>query len=55
MKLPKNSEYDGIILAVAHDQFRKMGQDVLRGFGKAEHLLYNLKYALGLEESDLRL
>ena len=55
MKVPKNGEYDGIILAVAHDQFKEMGQDVLRGFGTAKHLVCDLKHALSLEESDLRL
>ena len=55
VKMPENGKYDGIMLAVAHDQFKKWGGDVLRGFGRPEHLVYDLKYALGLEESDLRL
>lgn len=47
--------YDGIIVAVAHDKFKEMGADVMRGFGKADHVLYDLKNVLSTEESDLRL
>ncbi|RTZ40650.1 Vi polysaccharide biosynthesis UDP-N-acetylglucosamine C-6 dehydrogenase TviB [Candidimonas sp. SYP-B2681] len=47
--------YDGIVLAVAHDQFVAMGCDEIRALGKPEHVLYDLKYVLTAEESDLRL
>lgn len=47
--------YDGIVLAVAHQQFRDMGAEALRAFGKPEHVLYDLKYLFAPEESDLRL
>jgi UDP-N-acetyl-D-galactosamine dehydrogenase len=47
--------YDGIILAVAHRQFRTMGATAIRTLGKAEHLIFDLKYILQREESDLRL
>ncbi len=47
--------YDGIILAVAHEQFVAMGGDEIRALGKPEHVLYDLKYVLTAEESDLRL
>lgn len=52
---PAADAYDGIILAVAHNEFRALGADRLRKFGKAEHVLYDLKYLLSAEESDLRL
>ena len=48
-------KYDGVILAVAHDQFREMGAKRIRALGKPNHILYDLKYILSLEESDLRL
>ena len=51
---PRARAYDGIILAVAHDQFRQLGVAV-RDFGKEEHVLYDLKYLLGPDQSDLRL
>lgn len=52
---PSINAYDGIILAVAHEEFRSMGADNIRKFGKAEHILYDLKYLLNQKESDLRL
>lgn len=51
---PRPGAYDAIILAVAHDQFRELGPAV-RDFGKSEHVLYDLKYVLGPNQSDLRL
>ena len=51
---PEHGAYDAIILAVAHDQFRQLGEAV-RDFGKEEHVLYDLKYLLGPDQSDLRL
>lgn len=53
--VPEAETYDGIILAVAHSEFRKMGADKIRSLGKANHILYDLKYCLSAEESDLRL
>lgn len=47
--------YDGIILAVGHHQFSQMGSDNVRRLGKADHVLYDLKYVFGRRESDLRL
>lgn len=47
--------YDGIVVAVAHDEFRTMGAEGLRALGKREHVLYDLKYLLSAHESDLRL
>ena len=55
VQTPRNCVYDGIILAVAHDQFKEMGAAVMRGFGKADHVLYDLKNVLEVSESDLRL
>jgi UDP-N-acetyl-D-galactosamine dehydrogenase len=53
-KEPQYGAYDGMIIAVAHDQFREMGKDI-RKFGKSEHVLYDLKYVLDAADSDLRL
>ncbi|WP_200813192.1 Vi polysaccharide biosynthesis UDP-N-acetylglucosamine C-6 dehydrogenase TviB [Thalassococcus halodurans] len=52
---PQAGGYDGIILAVAHDQFKALGADIMRGLGKADHVLYDLKNVLEKQESDLRL
>jgi UDP-N-acetyl-D-galactosamine dehydrogenase len=47
--------YDAIVLAVAHHQFKTMGAKAIRTLGKAEHVLYDLKYLLPVDGSDLRL
>lgn len=52
---PQTGNYDGIILAVAHQQFRDMGAGNIRTLGKAQHVLYDLKYLLPADASDLRL
>ncbi|MES2908413.1 MAG: Vi polysaccharide biosynthesis UDP-N-acetylglucosamine C-6 dehydrogenase TviB [Pseudomonadota bacterium] len=52
---PQAGTYDGIILAVAHGQFRDMGESAIRALGKAQHVLYDLKYILPKQSSDLRL
>ena len=52
---PAINAYDGIVLAVAHNEFRDLGVENIRRYGKAEHVLYDLKYLLNAVESDLRL
>jgi UDP-N-acetyl-D-galactosamine dehydrogenase len=52
---PQPGQYDGIVLAVAHHQFKAMGEQALRALGKPQHILYDLKYILPKEASDLRL
>lgn len=54
-ELKTASVYDGIILAVAHDQFRKMGSAIIRELGKSQPILYDLKYLLPQYASDLEL
>ncbi|ATO19202.1 Vi polysaccharide biosynthesis UDP-N-acetylglucosamine C-6 dehydrogenase TviB [Acinetobacter sp. LoGeW2-3] len=51
----KNGKYDAVILAVAHEQFKAMGAARIRALGKANHVLYDLKYVFSQAESDLRL
>lgn len=51
----KVGEYDAIILAVSHDQFKAMGEQRIRAFGKPGAVVYDLKYILEASESDLRL
>jgi UDP-N-acetyl-D-galactosamine dehydrogenase len=51
---PVAGQYDGIVIAVGHEQFRAMGPQEIRKLGKPSHVLYDLKYVFGSEESDLR-
>ena len=52
---PSSYQYDGIILAVAHQQFVEMGIESIRAFGKSNHVLYDLKYIFTKDETDIRL
>lgn len=52
---PVSNRYDGIILAVAHEQFIKMGIEKIRALGKDSHVLYDLKYLFTKEDTDIRL
>jgi UDP-N-acetyl-D-galactosamine dehydrogenase len=53
--MPNDDSYDAIILAVGHTKFREMGAIGIRKFAKENSVLYDLKYVLSAEESDLRL
>ncbi|SDC22813.1 UDP-N-acetyl-D-galactosamine dehydrogenase [Massilia sp. PDC64] len=52
---PEQGKYDAVILAVAHSQFRELGAAAIRQFGKEKHVLFDLKYVLSKDESDVRL
>ncbi|UUN90438.1 Vi polysaccharide biosynthesis UDP-N-acetylglucosamine C-6 dehydrogenase TviB [Pseudomonas extremorientalis] len=52
---PEPGTYDAIVLAVAHDEFRSMGAENIRALGKPKHVLYDLKYLLDSDQSDIRL
>lgn len=52
---PQEHQYDGMIVAVAHDQFKELGAQGIRRLGRENHVLYDLKYVLGRHDSDLRL
>ena len=47
--------YDAIILAVDHNEFKTWGENKIRSYGKDKHVLYDVKYVLEINESDLRL
>lgn len=51
----KQAQYDAIVIAVAHDQFKSMSKQEFDLLGKDKHVLYDLKYVLDQQESDIRL
>ncbi|WP_367156855.1 Vi polysaccharide biosynthesis UDP-N-acetylglucosamine C-6 dehydrogenase TviB [Acinetobacter sp. FL] len=55
IKTLQDSTYDGVILAVAHEEFKVMGANKIRKLGKANHVLYDLKYVLDQSKVDIRL
>ncbi len=52
---PEIEEYDAIIVAVGHNEFKTMGADAIRKFGKSQHILYDLKNIFTINETDQRL
>ena len=52
---PENSKYDVILMAVAHDEFRKISLQKLTSFAKEIHVLYDVKYLLEKKYVDGRL
>ena len=55
IKSPINGKYDAVVLAVAHDQFKALSLEKIRGFGKDNNVIYDIKYLLKANETDGRL
>ena len=51
----EDNEYDAIIIAVAHKEFKKMGIKKIRALGKSKHVVYDLKYLFSATQVDKRL
>lgn len=51
----KQGYYDGIIIAVDHSDYKKLGIDYIRSLAKENHVIYDVKYVFEENESDLRL
>ncbi len=52
---PAQGAYDVIIVAVAHDEFKALGAEGIRNFGKDVAVLYDIKYVLPPDAVDDRL
>jgi len=52
---PEFEKYDAIILAVSHDQFKQMSIEQIRQYGKANSVIYDLKYLFPATQTDIRL
>lgn len=50
-----NKKYDGIIIAVAHDYFKKIGIEKIIKLGKNNHVIFDLKSVFNKNYSDLKL
>ena len=51
----KPGNYDAVVMGVAHDEFRRMGIAGVRGLGRKNHVLYDIKYLFKADEVDGRL
>ena len=54
-ELPAPGQYDGIVIAVAHEEFDELGVDGFRALGKDNHVLYDIKSVLPIAAVDGRL
>ena len=54
-ELPPRADYNAIIVAVAHDQFRQAGAAALRKLGKPGAVFYDVKGLFPLKDTDGRL
>ena len=52
---PAAEAYDVVIIAVAHKQFKELGEAGIRAFGKPRSIIYDVKYLLPPDASDERL
>jgi UDP-N-acetyl-D-galactosamine dehydrogenase len=52
---PVINNYDAIVLAVAHNEFKALTLNQIKSFGKDSFVLYDIKYLLKAEDSDGRL
>ncbi|MEW6983307.1 Vi polysaccharide biosynthesis UDP-N-acetylglucosamine C-6 dehydrogenase TviB [Colwelliaceae bacterium 6471] len=50
-----SEHYDAVIFAVAHHQFKAMSREDINAFLKPQHIIYDLKYMLDADFSDIRL
>ena len=52
---PANGHYDGIVLAVSHRQFIEMSIESIHALGKPDHVVYDIKSVLPVDQIDSRL
>jgi len=55
IKKPLDNKYDAIIMAVAHNEFKKLSIKQIKAFAKEKHVIYDIKYLLKVNEVDGRL
>jgi UDP-N-acetyl-D-galactosamine dehydrogenase len=52
---PKNGKYDLIVLAVSHDEFKRLSLQKIKNFGKKDCIIYDIKYLFSSKEIKHRL
>tara|TARA_B110000008_G_C16963580_1_gene561133 strand:+ start:1050 stop:2327 length:1278 start_codon:yes stop_codon:yes gene_type:complete len=55
VKEPKIGSYDAVIIAVGHDEFKKIPYKELKKYLKTNHVIYDVKYLLDNDQVDGRL
>lgn len=52
---PIDGKYDAIVLAVAHDEFKRLDLKEIKAYGKHKHVLYDIKFIFDANDVDGRL
>jgi len=52
---PQKGAYDVVVVAVAHDEFRALGAQGIRAYGKDNSIVYDIKYVLPSAAADDRI
>jgi UDP-N-acetyl-D-galactosamine dehydrogenase len=52
---PAAGQYDAMIIAVSHDQFKELGIEGVKALGKDNHVVYDIKYLFSSDGVDGRL
>jgi UDP-N-acetyl-D-galactosamine dehydrogenase len=55
VKVLIENHYDAVVLAVAHDRIRGLGNEVVHRLGKTNHIVYDLKYIFPASQTELRI
>ncbi len=55
VRAPGRAQYDAIVMAVAHKEFKDMGVKGVRRFGRRNHVLYDIKHVFPASQTDGRL
>jgi UDP-N-acetyl-D-glucosamine/UDP-N-acetyl-D-galactosamine dehydrogenase len=55
VRAPKARQYDAVVLAVAHREFRELGVAKIRRLAKRHHVLYDIKHVFSRADVDGRL
>jgi UDP-N-acetyl-D-galactosamine dehydrogenase len=55
IRTPRRGQYDAIVTAVGHDEFKEMGIEAVRKLGRRNHVLYDIKYVFPKDAVDGRL
>jgi len=52
---PKQASYEGVIVAVAHNEFKSLGIEGIKALAMPTHVVYDLKYIIDANSVDIRL
>ena len=55
VEVPESGKYDAVVIAVAHNQFKQLGANTIKSFGKRGAIIFDVKHMLDLQDVTARL